>query len=107
MPYQTEIASLKKSVENDLTKYVRLVRSYGFPADYRMAIGTDVTDTATEICQSLVKEFPRCTVFTGKLIFRQENPFQKILHNETAFAIQRRLQWDGITTVIMPIRVDI
>ena len=101
-----EIDALKKSVESDLTKYVRLVRSYGFPADYRMGIGTDVADTATELCEALVKEFPRATVFTGKLIFREENPFQKILHNETAFAIQRRLQWKGITTVILPIRVD-
>jgi hypothetical protein len=71
-----------------------------------MEIGTDVADTATGLCESLVKEFPRATVFTGKLIFREENPFQKILHNETAFAIQRRLQWNGITTVILPIRVD-
>jgi len=102
-----EIDALKKSVENDLTKYVRLVRSYGFPAGYRMSVGTDVTDIATQICESLAKEFPRSTVFTGKLIFRQENPFQKILHNETAFAIQRRLQWAGITTVILPVRVDI
>ncbi|MGZ3595323.1 MAG: hypothetical protein ACXWMV_07735, partial [Syntrophales bacterium] len=59
-----------------------------------------------ELCEALAKEFPRSTVFTGKLIFREENPFQKILHNETAFAIQRRLQWNGITTVILPIRVD-
>jgi hypothetical protein len=102
-----EIDALKKYVENDLKKYVNLVRSYGSPADYRMGIGTDVADTATELCESLVKEFPRSTVFTGKLIFRQENPFQKILHNETAFAIQRRLQWNGITTVILPVRVDI
>ncbi|HVO65280.1 MAG TPA: APC family permease [Syntrophales bacterium] len=102
-----EIDALKKSVENDLTKYVQLVRSYGFPADYRMAVGTDVTDSATQMCESLAKEYPRSTVFTGKLIFRQENPFQKILHNETAFAIQRRLQWNGITTVILPVRVDI
>lgn len=102
-----EIDALKKSVENDLIKYVQLVRSYGFPADYRMGIGTDVADTATELCEALVKEFPKSTVFTGKLIFREENPFQKILHNETAFAIQRRLQWIGITTVILPVRVDI
>ncbi len=101
-----EIDSLKKSVEADLTRYVRLVRSYGFPADYKMEIGTDVADTATGLCEAIVKEFPRATVFTGKLIFREENPFQKILHNETAFAIQRRLQWKGITTVILPIRVD-
>ena len=102
-----EIDALKESVQKDLTKYVQLVRSYGFPADYRMGIGTDVADTATELCESLAKEYPRSTVFTGKLIFRQENPFQKILHNETAFAIQRRLQWIGITTVILPVRVDI
>ena len=35
----------------------------------------------------------------------KEKLFQRILHNETASAIQRRLQWEGITTVILPIRV--
>jgi amino acid transporter len=102
-----EIEALKASVEDNLKKYVHLARSYGFPADYRIEIGTDVVEAATHLCESLVKEFPRSTVFTGQLIFRQEHPFQKILHNETAFAIQRRLQWNGITTVILPVRVDI
>lgn len=101
-----EIDVFKKSIESDLARYVRLVRSYGFRADDKMGIGTDVADTATRLCNALVKEFPIATVFTGKLIFREENPFQKILHNETAFSIQRRLQWNGITTVILPIRVD-
>jgi len=41
------------------------------------------------------------------LVFLHENPFQKILHNETAYALQRRLQWNGIPTVILPIRVDV
>jgi amino acid transporter len=102
-----EIEALKISVQKNLEKYVQLARSYGFPADYRMEVGTDVVETATQLCESLAKEFPRSTVFAGKLIFRQEHPLQKILHNETAFAIQRRLQWDGITTVILPVRVDI
>ncbi|MEI8171893.1 MAG: APC family permease [Deltaproteobacteria bacterium] len=102
-----EIEALKASVQNNLKKYVELARSYGFPADYRMDVGTDAVESATHICESLVKDFPRSTVFAGKLIFRQERLFQKILHNETAFAIQRRLQWNGITTVILPVRVDI
>jgi amino acid transporter len=102
-----EIEALKASTRENLMKYVTLTRSYGFPADYRMEVGTDVVETATELCEALVKEFPRSTIFTGKLIFRQENVFQRILHNETAFAIQRRLQWDGITTVILPVRVTI
>ncbi|MDD5711145.1 MAG: APC family permease [Smithellaceae bacterium] len=102
-----EIEALKTSVRDGLTKYVQLCRSYGFPADYRMDVGADVVETATNLCESLVKEFPKSVIYTGKLIFKQDRPFQRFLHNETAFAIQRRLQWQGITTVILPIRVDI
>jgi amino acid transporter len=100
-----EMEQLKMSSEEGLKKYVQLVRSHGLPADYRMDAGTDVVDTATRMCQSLAKEFPKSMVFTGRLIFREEYFFQKLLHNETAHAIQRRLQWNGIETVILPIRV--
>ena len=102
-----EIGALKSSIAEQLTKYVKLARSYGYAADYRMDVATDVVEAATNLCQNLVEEFPKSTVFTGKLVFRKENAFQKILHNETGFAIQRRLQWEGITTVILPIRVTI
>jgi len=70
-----------------------------------MDVSTDVVEGATELVKSIALEFPRTTVFTGKLVFRTESPFHKILHNETAFAIQTRLQWEGISTVILPIRV--
>jgi hypothetical protein len=30
-----------------------------------------------------------------------------MLHNETAFAIQRQLQWDEIPSVTMPIRLNL
>jgi K+ transporter len=103
----SEIEALKSSIAEQLAKYVKLARSYGYAADYRMDLGTDVVETATNLCQKIVQEFPKSSVFTGKLVFRQENAFQRILHNETAFAIQRRLQWEGITAVILPIRVNI
>ncbi|OHE16829.1 MAG: amino acid transporter [Syntrophobacterales bacterium GWC2_56_13] len=102
-----EIEALKASISDQLAKYVKLARSYGYAADSRIQVGTDVVETATHLCQSIVQEFPKATVFTGKLVFRHEYPFQKILHNETAFAIQRRLQWVGITTVILPILVHL
>ncbi|MCX5809278.1 MAG: APC family permease [Proteobacteria bacterium] len=102
-----EIEALKESVKNDLMKYVKVTRHHGFPADCRTIVGTDVVDEASDLVEATVKEFPRSTVFTGKLVFRHENPFQRILHNETAHSIQRRLQWNGIPTVILPIRVDV
>jgi amino acid transporter len=100
-----EIEALGLSVEEALKKYVTLCRSHGYPADYRTDVGTEAVETATRLCEEVAKEFPRSTVFAGQLVFREETPFQKILHNETAFAIQRRLQWQGITAVILPVRV--
>jgi hypothetical protein len=101
-----EVTALWKSTRNSLIKYVDLARESGFASDYRMDFGTDVVDLAVPLCTNIAKEFPNSTFFTGQIVFRHENPFQKILHNETAFAIQRRLQYSGITTVIMPVRAE-
>jgi amino acid transporter len=102
-----EIEALKSSVEEDLKKYVDLVRRLGFPADYRMDVGTEVIESASQLCEQAAKEFRRSTVFASRLIFPKESLFHRFLHNETPFAIQRRLQWQGITTVVLPIRTNI
>jgi len=102
-----EMQALEGSIKYGLERYVDLARRLGIAADYRMAVGTDVVEGATEICQQLAEVYPRATVFTGQLTFRLEKFYHKMLHNETAFAIQRRLQWKGLTTVILPIRVRI
>jgi amino acid transporter len=102
-----EMEALKESTVASLKKYVDLARRLGIPADYRLDVGTDVVESAVLLCESVAEEFPRSTFFTGQLVFQHVHFFHKLLHNETAFAIQRRLQWDGMTTVILPIRVNI
>jgi amino acid transporter len=104
---EEQLGDLKKSTREGLKKYVTLARKLGFPADYQMALGTDVVDEAATLCMKARKEFGRSTVFTGQLTFQMEKFYYKILHNETAFAIQRRLQWAGIENVILPIRMDL
>ncbi len=101
-----EVDALTNSTKSALLKYVDLARDMGFAADYRIDIGTDVVDLAVPLCKNIAREFPYSTFFTGQIVFRHENPFHKILHNETAFAIQRRLQYSGITTVILPVRAE-
>ena len=79
----------------------------GFPADFRYDLGTDIVQTATKLIESITKEFPKSTVFAGQSVFRQPSIIHRLLHNETAFAIQQELRWKGITTVILPIRINI
>ncbi|MCX5826002.1 MAG: APC family permease, partial [Deltaproteobacteria bacterium] len=57
-----EIEALKASISDQLAKYIKLARSYGYAADGRMDVGTDVVETATNLCQSIVQEFPKATV---------------------------------------------
>ena len=44
-------------------------------------------------------------VFAGQLVFQRENVLTRSLHHETAFSVQRRLQFAGIQVIILPIRV--
>ncbi|MGA2914965.1 MAG: amino acid permease [Sedimentisphaerales bacterium] len=104
------LEDLKKSTKESLRKYVELARTLGFPAEYRMATGTDLVETATELVKEVSEEFNKSTikstVFSGQLSFQLEKSYHRLLHNEAAFAIQRRLQWNGIANVILPIRLE-
>jgi hypothetical protein len=77
----------------------------GLNAEYRFVIGTEVVDEAETLCAEILREFPRTIFFLGKLIFAREHLYYRFLHNDTAFAIQRRLQFGGFQTVVLPIRI--
>ncbi len=78
---------------------------FGFAADYRMATGIEVLDEGERLCQQIAKEFPRSIFFLGKLVFEKERWYYRFLHSETAFQMQRRLQFDGLNSMVLPIRV--
>jgi len=99
--------ALKRSTGEALQKYVDLARKLGLAADYRFDLGTDIVETASNLCETVAKEFPKSAVFAGQAVFRRAGMLQKLLHNETAFAIQQELRWKGIMTIILPIRINI
>ncbi|MBE3124933.1 MAG: APC family permease [Acidobacteria bacterium] len=101
------VSCLDGSTCDALKKYVDLARRLGFPAESRHDMGIDVVETASALCQSVAREFPKSTVFAGQTVFRRPGIINRILHNETAFAIQQELRWKGITTVILPIRINL
>jgi K+ transporter len=101
------VACLEGSTCDALRKYVDLARRMGFTSDFRYELGTDIVQTATRVIEAVSKEFPDSTVFAGQAVFRQPSLIHRLLHNETAFAIQQELRWKGITTVILPIRINI
>ena len=100
-----EVERLRASTERALRDYVGLAHRFGFAAEYRMAVATDVLDQGEELCQEVARQFARPVFFLGTLIFERERIFQRLLHNETANQLQRRLQFQGMNAMVLPVRV--
>lgn len=102
-----EIAALQRTTAEDVEKYVNLVRRLGLPAEGVTEMGIEVVAGATEVCERVAKKYPKATIISGKLVFRQERMFNRLLHNETPTLIQRRLQWLGVPMVVLPVRANV
>jgi amino acid transporter len=99
------IDDLRARTEETLQKYVQLACGLGVPAAYRFAVGTDAVEEAEKLCRQIAAEFHGSTFFAGKVIFQREKWYQRLLHNETAYLVQKRLQWAGLTMVILPAKL--
>ncbi|TLN24871.1 APC family permease, partial [bacterium] len=95
-----EMSALRRGTEESLRRYVESARVLGFRAEYRYSVGTDVLEEAEKLCQEIAGQYHRSTFYLGKLVFRKEKMAYKMLHNDTAYAIQRRLQFSGLQTII-------
>jgi hypothetical protein len=96
---------LRERTEEDLERYVLLARRLGIPATSYLSLGTDVAAELEQLCIQVSKDFPKAIFFAGQLVFQKDQWFQRLLHNETAWSLQRRLQWAGVPVVILPTRV--
>ena len=96
---------LREQTEKGLKKCVAYAQANGLPATYRMAIGTDAVHELEKLCVDAGKEFPRITFLSGQLVFHREKWHHWLLHNRTAFLLQRRLHLSGHVLVILPARL--
>ena len=100
-----ELEALRESTQRGVNRYIELARKLGIAATGVVRVGTDAVDEAEKVCDELSEKYPRHMFFGGKLVFRRESWYERLLHNETAFAIQRRLQWKGHPMTVLPVRV--
>jgi len=100
-----EVDRVRLRTEEALQRYVDLAHRLKLAADYRIDVGTEAVAVAERLCAETSREFPRAVFFAGKLVFQNETIFQRLLHNETAYQLQRRLQFAGMNSMVLPVRV--
>ncbi len=100
-----EIEHLGASVAADVQRYVDYMRGNGFYAESIYTVGTDVVSEVTTLAKEVVGQYPHAVVFTGQLIFPGDTIATRVLHNYMSFAIQRRLYYESIPVLVLPIRM--
>lgn len=96
---------LRRDTKKNLKTYVEFCTRRGKPATYYHAYGTDVIEGVTNLAEKIMGDFPRAVFFASKLAFENENYFYQILHNQTAYMLQRKLHSKGLNLIIMPMKV--
>ncbi len=99
------LEELREHTADSLSKYLDLGQRLGMPSTSFMAIGTDPVDDLEQLCLTVARKYPKSVVFAGQLVFQKDTWLHRLLHNQTAYSLQRRLQWAGLPMVILPTRV--
>ncbi|MEI7502233.1 MAG: APC family permease [Paludibacter sp.] len=101
--HEAVVETITENIQQDLSKYVYLIKQLGYNAEYRYSIGTDVAEEVIKIVPEVVEKYQNTTFIGGQLVFSGTYRASRILHNYTIFSIQRRLYKLGLTTIIIPI----
>ena len=99
------VEQMRAEANATLQFFVDFCRSHGMASSSYLGFGTDAVQEVTKLCFDISREYPNAIFFTSKLIFEQDNWFIRLLHNQAALAIQRRLHFDGLQMVILPMKV--
>jgi len=100
-----EVHELERRTAEELDKYVRYAATLGLPAERVLSTGMEVPIEAEKIGTTQIMRYPKGMFVAGQLLFDEDSTWNRVLHNETAFLIQRRLQHAGIPMVVLPVRL--
>ncbi len=102
-----ELPALEARTRASLAEYERFATALGLPATSAHAVGTEVAVEAEQLAVGLVQWYPKVMVVAGQIIFAEDTVWNRLLHNQTALLIQRRLQQRGIPMIVLPVELDL
>jgi amino acid transporter len=99
------LEKMREDAAQTLEYFVDFCQSHGMASASYIGFGTDAVEEVTRMCEQINSEYPNSIFFTSKLIFASDNWFFRLLHNQAALAVQRRLHLEGLQMVILPMKV--
>jgi amino acid transporter len=96
---------LRDQTRAQANQYAELARRLGVESEIRTSVGHDVLATLSDSIDAALDDHPTAIIFGGKIAYRSETLWTRLLHNHVIFALHRRYCRKAVPFVIVPIRV--
>jgi amino acid transporter len=102
---EEKVRALRETREKDLQRYLQLARGMGIEAEQHLSVGTDVVEELEKLALSVAETHESVLFVAGQIVFERETLATRLLHNEVAFALQKRLTFRGLDLLVLPVTI--
>lgn len=104
---QDRIHALKERRQKDLDYLTNFCYSRSIPAMSILQTSVDPIEEINTVATKLARLYTKNAFFASQLIFSGSQWMQKMNHNKTALAMQRRIYALGLNMMILPVKVNL
>jgi amino acid transporter len=97
---------VEKNVNDDLAYFEHYCKKRNIPVKTFSEFGIDPVQECNAIAEKITNAVPNCIFFASQLVFKDSNWMIRQLHNDTGFAIQRKLYSNNRQMMIMPMNLS-
>ncbi len=107
MQGKPELEAAQQRTRADLEKYCRFAATLGLRADYAYGVAAEINVEAERQAHLVSELYPQALFVAGQLTFEQDSLWNRLMHNETALGVHRRLHHHGLPMVVLPVRINL
>lgn len=102
---EAKVRALRETREKDLQRFLDLAGRMGVEAEQHLAVGTDVVEALEKLAVETAEKYPEILFVAGQIVFERETLATRLLHNEVAFILQKRLTFRGLDLLVLPVTI--
>ncbi|MGC4068910.1 MAG: APC family permease [Polyangiaceae bacterium] len=105
MQGRPELEAMRKGTDADLARYCRFATALGLRAASVLGVGPEIGVEAERLAKLVRDKYPQVLFVAGQLTFEEDSLWNRLMHNETALGVHRRLHHHGLPTIVLPVRL--
>ncbi len=107
MQGKTELDAMVERTRKDLEKYCRFAAAADLPSEFVIGVGPEVALEAERVALEVSRKYPHSLFVAGQLSFEEDSFWNRLMHNETALVVHRRLHHHGLPMIVLPVKINL